>query len=177
MRFKTVGNKYDSAFIVVRNSSAADIPVGAPVFFTMNGTNDGIDVIGANAAAGAKQVFFAGIVAAPSGPNLNVLAASGYGEAQVFGLCQQTRVVTITRAASTDSYNSVTAIVVGDIMQINTLTSADAISRSAAGSASALVWNIQAAQAYTSTASQSSSFDTTSRTAITTALKTFIRAM
>jgi hypothetical protein len=177
MRFKTVGNKYDAAFIVVRNSSAADIPLGAPVFFTMNGTNDGLDIIGANAAAGAKQELFAGIVAAPSGPNLSVIAASGYGEAQVFGLCQNTRVVTATRTASTDTYNSFTAIVVGDVMQINTLSGADAISRSAAGAATAILPNIIAAQAYTSTASQSSSFDTTSRTAIVTSLKTFIRAM
>lgn len=177
MRFKQVGNKYDAAFIVVRNSSAADIPLGAPLFFTMNGTNDGIDIIGANAAAGAKQEFFAGIAAAPSSPSSNVIAAGLYGESQVFGLCQNTRVVTITRAASTDSYNSVTAIVVGDVMQINTLTGADAISRSAAGAATAILPNIIAAQSYSSTASQSSSFDTTSRTAITTSLKTFIRAM
>lgn len=177
MRFKTVGNKYDVAFIVVRNSTAVDIPIGAPVFFTMNGTNDGVDIIRAVDAAGAKQEFFAGIVAAPSGPNLSVVAAGAYAEAQVFGLCQQTRIVTITRAASTDSYNSVTAIVVGDVMQINTLTSADAVSRSAAGAATAILPNIIAAQAYTSTASQSSSFDTTSRTAVVTSLKTFLRAM
>lgn len=177
MRFKTVGNKYDSAFIVVRNADAYDIPLGAPLFFVMNGTNDGLDVVGANVAAGAKQEFFAGIAVAPSSPNSNVIAQNRHGEAQVFGLCQNTRVVTITRAASTDSYNSVTAIVVGDVMQINTLSSVDAISRSAAGAATAILPNIIAAQAYTSTASQSSSFDTTSRTAITTALKSFIRAM
>jgi len=177
MRFKTVGNKYDAAFIVVRNADNYDIPIGAPIFFVMNGTNDGIDVKGANASAGANQEFFAGIVAAPSGPNLSVLAQKGYGESQVFGLCQNTRVVTATRAASTDSYNSFTAIVVGDVLQINTLTGADAVSRSAAGAATAILPNIIAAQAYTSTASQSSSFDTTSRTAITTALKTFLRAM
>lgn len=171
MRFHLVGNKADTAFIVVRNSSSSiDIPLGAPVFFTMNGTNDGLDVINANSAAGAKQEFFAGISA-------SIITATNYGEAQVFGLCNTTRIVTITRAASTDSYNSVTAIVVGDVMQINTLTSADAISRSAAGAATAALPNIIAAQSYSSTASQSSSFDTTSRTAITTTLKTFLRCM
>jgi hypothetical protein len=62
-------------------------------------------------------------------------------------------------------------------MQINTLTSVNAISRSAAGAATAILPNIFAAAAYTSTASQSSSFDTTSRTAITTMLKTFLRIL
>lgn len=170
MRIKQVGNKADTAFIVVRNSLSRDIPLGAPVFFTMNGTNDGLDVIDANGAAGAKQEFLAGIAA-------GIIPANQIGEAQVFGICQNTRVVTITRAASTDTYNSVTAIVVGDVMAINTLTLADAISRSAAGAATAAIPNIVAAQAYTSTASQSSSFDTTSRTAITTFLKTFLRIM
>lgn len=173
MRFKTVGNKYDAAFVVVYNpSTTVTIPVGAPVFFIMNGTNDGLAVQNATAAAGAGQVFLGGIVATPTG-----LPPQSYGEAQVYGICQYTRVVTITRAASTDSYNSVTAIVVGDVMQINTLASADAVSRSAAGAATANIANILAAQAYTSTASQSSSFDTTSRTAVTTALKTFLRCM
>lgn len=170
MRFKQVGNKADAVSIVVRNSGATDIPLGAPVFFTMNGTNDGLDIIGANAAAGAKQGFCGGIA-------LAVIPAGANGEAQVYGICLNTRVVTITRPASTDTYNSVTAIVVGDVMAINTLSGADAISRSAAGAATALIPNIVAAQAYTSTASQSSSFDTTSRTAITTMLRTFLRLM
>ena len=170
MRFRTVGNKYDVGFIVVRNSLSSTIPSGSPVFFVMNGTNDGLDVTTANAAAGAGQEFLAGIL-------IGDLAASAYGEAQVYGICQNTRVVTFTRTASTDSYNSATAIVVGDVMQINTLTSVNAISRSAAGAATAILPNIFAAAAYTSTASQSSSFDTTSRTAITTMLKTFLRIL
>jgi len=169
-RFKQVGNKADTAFIVVRNSLAVDIPLGAPVFFVMNGTNDGVDVVNAVTAAGAKQGFFAGITG-------GVLAAGQYGEAQVFGICNKTRVATFTRAASTDSYVSMTAIVLGDVMAINTLTDANAISRSAAGAATALCPNIIAVEAYTSTASQSSSFDTTSRTVITTYIKTFLRAM
>lgn len=173
MRFKMVGNKYDAAFVVVKNpSTSVTIPQGAPAFFIINGTDDGLSVQNATAAAGAGQVFLAGVVATPGG-----LPPGFIGEAQVYGLCPNTRVVTITRPTSTDTYNSVTAIVVGDIMQVNTLASADAFSRSAAGSASAILWNVNAAQAYTSTASQSSSFDTTSRTAITTMLKTFLRIM
>jgi hypothetical protein len=178
MRFKVVGNKYDAAFVVVHNpSTTVPIRSGGPCFFIMNGTNDGLDVQSANAAAGAGQVFFAGVVAGPD------LAPGAYGEAQVYGICQNTRIVTITRPASTDSYNSVTAILTGNILQVNTLSGAnasdniDAFSRSGAGSASAILWNIVAAQSYTSTASQSSSFDTTSRTAITTSLKSFLRFM
>lgn len=173
MRFRTVGNKYDAAYVVVRNaSSTITIPAGAPVFYIINGTNDGLDVQNANAAAGAGQETIAGVVVTNGG-----IAPNQYGEAQVYGICQQTRVVTATRPASTDSYNSFTAITIFDILAVNTLTSVDAFSRSGAGSATAIVHNVIAAQAYTSTASQSSSFDTTSRTAITTSLKTFLRIM
>lgn len=178
MRFKMVGNKYDAVFVVVRNVSAT-IPIrsGGPCFFVINGTNDGLDVQSANAAAGAGQVFLAGVIAGPD------LQPNSYGEAQVYGICQNTRVVTATRPASTDTYNSFTAILTGNIMAVNTLSGAnasdniDAFSRSAAGSASAILWNVVAAAGYTSTASQSSSFDTTSRTAITTSLKSFLRIM
>lgn len=173
MRFRTVGNKYDAAFVVVHNpSTSVTIPVGAPCFFIMNGTSDGLDVQNANAAAGAGQEFVAGVVSTPTG-----LAPGAFGEAQVYGLCQYTRIQTATRPTSTDTYNSFTAITVGDIMQVVTLTGVDAFSRSGAGSATAIVHNVVAVGVYTSTASQSSSFDTTSRTAITTSLRTFLRIM
>lgn len=173
MRFRTVGNKYDAAYIVVHNAmTAKTIPQGAPVFFLLNGTNDGLDVQDANTSAGAGQEAIAGIVVTNGG-----LPPLGYGEAQVFGICQSTRIVTATRTTSTDSYNSFTAILPFDIMQVNTQTNVDAVSRSAAGSATAIVHNIINVASYTSTASQSSSFDTTARTAITTTQKTFLRLM
>jgi len=173
MRFRTVGNKYDAAYIVVHNSlTAKTIPQGAPVFLILNGTNDGLDIRDANAAAGAGQEAVAGIVVTNGG-----IAPLAYGEAQVFGLCQSTRIVTATRTTSTDSYNSFTAILPFDIMAINTLTGVDAVSRSAAGSATAIVHNIINVASYTSTASQSSSFDTTSRTAIIATQKTFLRLL
>lgn len=177
MRFRTVGNKYDAAYVVVRNSltqtNSTIIPQGAPVFFVLNGTNDGLDVTNAQAAAGAGQEAIAGVLVSPS----TGLLQSQYGEAQVFGICQSTRVITFTRTTSTDSYISQTAISPFDIMQVNTLAGIDAFSRSGAGSATAIVHNVIAAASYTSTASQSSSFDTTSRTAIVTALKTFLRIL
>ncbi len=176
MRFRTVGNKYDVAYIVVRNSltvSNSTIPQGAPCFFVLNGTNDGLDVTNANAAAGAGQEAIAGIVATPGG-----LAPNAYGEAQVFGICPSTRIVSFTRTTSTDSYNSAGSIIPFDILQINTGAGVDALSRSGAGSATAIVHNIiAAASGPTSTASQSSSFDTTSRTMISSTLKTFLRIL
>ncbi len=172
MRFKTVGNKYDAAFIVVRNSmSTKTIPTGAPVFFALNGTNDGLDVTDAQTAAGAGEEAIAGVLVTQN------FAPNAYGEAQVFGICGQTRIVNGSRASSTDSYNSFTAIIPFDILTPNTLAGIDAFSRSGAGSKSAAVHNVLAVQSYTSTASQSSSFDTTSRTVITTTLKTFLRLM
>ncbi len=174
MRFRTVGNKYDVAYVVIRNAmTGKTLPNGGPCFFIMNGTNDGLDVQDANTSAGAGQEAIAGVVVAPGGgcPPLS------YGEAQVWGLNPSTRIVNGSRASSTDSYNSVTAIATFDILAVNTLSAADAFSRSGAGSATAIVHNVIACQAYTSTASQSSSFDTTSRTIITTTLKTFLRLL
>lgn len=122
MRFKTVGNKTDKAFIVIKNDSATQtIPNGAPCYFQMNNTNNqssdnGLAVINANAAAGVGQNFFAGVVASEqqAGAGNVGIAPGSVGEAQVYGFCQSLRLIRQTRATSTDSYASAASNNIGD---------------------------------------------------------------
>lgn len=101
MRMKSVGNKRDSVFVVIRNAeSSASIPAGAPVTLILNGTNDGVDVVLPSTAGDAKNgAFKYGIATA-------TLLAGAYGEAQVFGYCPYALMTKMTRAATTDSWTS-----------------------------------------------------------------------
>jgi len=177
MRFRQVGNKYDVASIVVKNNTAAAIPMGAPVFMSFNGTDDGLAVIGANAASAVQQNMLAGIIVAPGlGAVTGLTANGGFGEAQVFGFCQSTRLVRQTRATSTDSYASAAAVSVGDILQVNTLTNVDALSDAGAGVTATVFPFARAAQTLASAASSAS---TTADTSIfkTTLIKTFLTVL
>jgi hypothetical protein len=129
MRFKTVGNKVDKAFIVVRNpSSTVTIPNGAPCYFTMAAVTTipntiGIDVQNAASASGVGQNFFAGVVASEQqyGAGNLGLGPGYYGEAQVWGFVQSLRLVAQTRASSSASF-STSSGAIGDILQPQTAT-------------------------------------------------------
>jgi hypothetical protein len=127
MRFKTVGNKVDKAFIVVRNpSSTVTIPFGAPCYFTMTATGQlGVDVQNCNSAAGVGQQFFAGIVAdgGQAGAGSLGLSPGQYGEAQVYGFVQSLRIIAQTRASSSASFSTASGAI-GDILQPLTATAA-----------------------------------------------------
>lgn len=132
MRFKQVGNKADSAFIVVKNNATPSIPVGAPVYFAMNGTDDGLAVQNANTSAGVNQIFFAGVLSAvqQGGAGNLSLATNFFGEAQVWGLCQTVRIVRQTRATSTDTFPTTSSLAVGVILVPSTVSALDAFTDS-----------------------------------------------
>jgi hypothetical protein len=170
MRFKMVGNKQDVAAVVVKNNGTAAIGRGVPVFYQFNGTDDGLAVVIATTAAAAQQNCFAGIT-------LQTLAANGgYGEAQIFGLCNYAKILKTARAASTDSYTSSSAIAIGDVLQINTVAGIDAVMRNAAGATALTMPCIVAAETIASAAASAS---TTSDTTVTngTTMKVFLRAL
>src|SRR4051812_24381 len=101
MRMKQVGNKRDIVAIVVKNAEAsATIPVGSPLCFVMNGTDDGLGVVlpGTGGAVKATSLM--------AGVALTSMLAGGYGESQVFGFCQNVVLRRQTRAASTDAFSS-----------------------------------------------------------------------
>jgi hypothetical protein len=120
MRFKTVGNKVDKAFIVIANpSSTVTIPMGAPSYFTMVATGRlGVDVQNAASAAGVMQNFFAGIVSDSQqyGAGNSGLGPGLYGEAQVWGFVQSLRLVAQTRASSSASFSTSSGSI-GDLLQ------------------------------------------------------------
>lgn len=100
MRFKQVGNKADIVAVVVHNGEASvAIPNGAPVCLELDGTNDGLDVVlPATIAANATGALF--------GVALGAIANGAYGEAQVFGFCNNLQLLASTRAATTDSWST-----------------------------------------------------------------------
>ena len=97
MRFKQNGNKKDIVAVVIYNNEAsADIPLGAPVCLSFNGTQDGLGVVLPATAADIGQSTGA------FGASMGTYAAGKYGEAQVFGACNVK--VMRTRAASSDTF-------------------------------------------------------------------------
>lgn len=124
MRFKTVGTKRDIMAVTLKNADTLTIFQGAPVSVAANGTNDGLaGKTYVNLAAAVQGLFF--------GVALTDIAANAFGEAQMFGFNDVTRVRLTTRAASTDVWASYAAGAVGDILIPVTGTGAVAASVSA----------------------------------------------
>lgn len=115
MRFETVGrDKPERVFLAVRNAEATvDIPMGSPVCFTMNGTNNGNDVVLPTTGGVLKGNYLFAGVAVEAIPNRM------FGYAQVFGYCQGAILVQRTRAASTDSWSSVDTRALGVPLALN----------------------------------------------------------
>lgn len=146
MRFKTVGNKVDKAFIVIRNpSSTVTIPDGAPCYFTMTATGVmGVDVQNTASAAGVGQSFFAGVVSSQVQQGIvGGLGPGNYGEAQVWGFVQSLRLVAQTRAASNSSFSTASGAI-GDILQPLTNTVAVSMGTNSTGGTSAVTLSYDA---------------------------------
>lgn len=167
MRFMSVGNKADVVYVSVRNVSTYTIPAGAPVFYAMNGTDDGLAVVGANDAGAALQGMFAGFTS-------RILASGATGEAQVYGIVNNVRVLTGTRATPTDPFTTAAAIALGDILNVATAPGQDAMQRNAAGATATAYGGFYAAQTLAAVASTAS---TSTYTALTrgVTLKCFVR--
>lgn len=178
MRFKSVGNKRDIVAVVIRNADTVAIPTGTPVVLSDNSTasvNDGLDVVLPSTAGAAKSdVLFYGICVSPAGYPQNGVPVNGYGESQVFGFNAGLVLVTQTRAASTNSWNSVPSIASFNYLAIDTVANGfDTIGTLAQSGfvPYAVLW--QSLASYASSASTTS--DT--RTAITSSVKGFLRMM
>jgi len=112
--FKSFGNfKSDEA--------SATIPVGAPICYVMDGTEDGFAAVLPSTAGAAKTPeLFAGVnVTAGTGVTPN-----GFGQFQCYGLCNYALFAQQTRAASTDSYASAASVAIGAPLQIDTVNNA-----------------------------------------------------
>lgn len=163
------GDTPEKKIIQVKNDESAQIAVGTPVAFVMDGTDDGFAVVlPATAAAAKATTLLAGIVIQDPLPT----ALPKIGLAQIYGLCENANVLRQTRAATTDSFASAPAVAVGDKMVVE--TAYNCVSRSAAGAQSDVMAGIAAAQTLASLASSASNA-TDTRLAITTTMKVFLR--
>jgi hypothetical protein len=156
---------------IVRNDESATIPVGTPVAYVFDATDDGLAVVLPSTAGAAKaHTLFAGIVVDNALPT----DLPKLGRVLRHGLCRVTKVMMQTRAASTDSFASYSAGAVGDVLVVNTV--ANCLLRTAAGAASAYQPIAILGETYASGASSASATSDT-RTLISSSLKTFIRSM
>lgn len=167
--------------------ASANIPVGAPVVFKMDGTEDLFRaVLPSSASAILARQFFAGINVSgqPVAPN-------GYGTAQCWGLVPSAIVVNQTRANSSASWSTAAALSAGQALTVDTVFDAlvpigtgalsfvtgASLTDSAAYQLGTLFANqvVLAQSAASAAGSASSSNDT--RVKITTALKVYLRLM
>ena len=174
MRFKLVGNKADVIGVVVRNADTVAILPGTPVCLNMNGTNDGLDVVLPSTGGATKAHAGAfGVTLSPTGPGVQGIPINGYGEAQIFGVNAAVNLTRQTRAASTVSWNSEASIASYAVMQIDTSANgfSTAIASQAATQYLPFAVLLQSLASYASSTSATS--DT--RTAITAAVRAFLR--
>lgn len=157
MRFKTIGTKRDIMAVTLKNADTLTIFSGAPVAVAANGTNDGLAGKTYVNLAAALQPLFMGVALAD-------IVANAYGEAQMFGFNDSTRVRLTTRAASTDVWASYAAGGIGDVLIPVTGTGAVAASVSAdqafsnSGSAAYSIYaRVRLGQTYASATTQASS--------------------
>lgn len=175
MRIKAVGNKADRVICTVKNAEAtASIPRGTPVVLNVSSTasndTDGLTVV-LPATAGNPLSY-----AARFGVITDTTAAGVLGESILFGYCAYALITRATRAASTDSWTSSASIASGVALGIDTLNNAFLVGASVAGSIAtnhidAVMLDVPASFA----ASASATSDT--RTAMTAAVRAFIRMM
>lgn len=184
-----IGNKAFAEAGNFRNVEAsASIPVGSPICYVMNGTEDGFAAVLPSTAGAAKcPELFAGVNVSPK-----AVAVNEYGVFRCYGFVNYALVVQQSRAASTDSYVSAAALSVGQPLAIDTVNNAFKTSSQVTG-AMTIVTNATtdtvavnfgdgtppiAVMAQT-LASASSSASTTSDTSVkkTYGVKVFLRAM
>jgi hypothetical protein len=109
MRAKYNGNKPDRIIMNIYNAEvSAAIPLGYPVIFSLSSTavagHDGMDVVLPATATSASYQLGSGVNCTP------LLAVKNYGEAIMYGYCENTAVVLRTRANSTTTWASVASI-------------------------------------------------------------------
>jgi hypothetical protein len=188
MRAKYVGNKADQISMTVHNAEAsATIPMGAPVVLVMNATGDGLDVVLPSTSTAQK------IQGLRYGVATRAMAVGDFAESVVFGFTNTLLLYRQTRSDSTGNWLTEAARSVGEFLGISsaingfvTTAGAQILSGLSASTATATttplatitVYNADAVLCQT-LASYASSASATSdtRTAITAAVKAFVRLM
>lgn len=168
MNAKSVGNAPEKVFLVVRNDESSTISRGTPVALQLDGTDDGLAVILPSTSAAKAHAVAFGVAAQD-------IASGTDGQVQVFGFCNYAKIVTSTRAASTDSFATVETQALGCILNISTVANAFISS----GGTLAVTGYLPFAVLAQSMASTVGIASTTSDTSLrkTTSAKVFLRMM
>jgi hypothetical protein len=163
--------------VVFRNSDTLSIKAGSPVFLAVTGTEDGLRCVSSNNLAAALQGNYFGIAYA-------TIAANAFGEAQVFGFNDGTRLRVTTRAVATsDVWASYPAGGIGDQLVPVTgtgfgagSTDADQGFSNAGSQAFSVYCKVRLGQTYASQTTQASSL-LLSQTASFLTVKTQVHSM
>src|SRR3990167_5999862 len=116
MDLMQIGNKADSIDVNVKNDEATvTIRSGGPCYLQLDAVDDGLAVVSAESLSAHENDLCMGLA-------LGDIAAGDNGKARAFGIHPYGRVVTASRAASSDVWASYPAGVVGDIMSVVTAT-------------------------------------------------------
>lgn len=153
--------------VYVTNSEATKtISKGAPCYYELDGTDDGLNVKSPSSGSDLlSHMFFAGVPAAKD-------LIAGAGDSIVaYGFVPALKITRATRAASTDSWSSSQSISAGVALTIDTVndawvTGGDTLAKRRAAAGASIP---------SMAASASSTAD--SRTVITTSVKGFVFAM
>jgi hypothetical protein len=170
MRFKSVGSKRDSTYVVVHNADTVTIPQGSPLTLVFNATNDGLDVVLPSTAGDAKNGAYKYGIATAS------MIVGQYAEAQVFGYCPYALATAMTRGASTNSWTSSASVASGAAMGWDSVNNALAFNASMVGSLGTLgafVVNVDSVASYAASATAT----TDTRTVIVIPIRAFVRMM
>lgn len=166
-------DKPEGVILQVHSGEASSsIPLGTPVVLTLDGTNDGLDVVlpGSEALLANSMLF---------GVATETITAGAYGTVQCFGFCRNNVLRQRTRAGTSGTSNtwaSVASLAKGHMLAIDTVNNAFS-TMSASMAASMFLPFAILAESVASVASGVSDSTLHSGTALTTSVKTFIRAM
>jgi len=175
MRFKTIDkDKPDYIASSVRNAeSSATIPLGTPVVFAINGTQDGLAVVLPSSSTAVKATnFFAGVATKSAVPG-EVFDALSHG------FCLNVLYSRGSRSATTAAWPSFVAIALGDMCTIDTVQNAFAYSTVGAAGVNAPIACVAdtANTAASTTTAASSAYTQWTGSYATILMKMVIRAM
>jgi len=144
------GNKPNRARAKIRSKeTTVTILKGGPSFYTMTGTDDGLNAVSAEAIANVQQGLFAGIAAQDILPNK-------IRETIIHGVVEFARVLTASRPTTTDAWVSYPAGAIGDVMSMISGAGLQGFTRAGAGSAG-IFPNFVLGATYASATTQASS--------------------
>lgn len=162
MRFQELGDKPGLGVEQVRSSETTiTIKKGGPTLLTLSGTEDGLRVTSAEAAADALWNCFFGLA-------VTDIAPGQLGEVVNFGVYKYARVTLSTRSASTAVWVSYSAGAIGDALGIKTGAGEQALVRSVAATNTSFFPAMMLGFTYASATTSASSLGGTSTASVTT---------